>query len=69
MCQRAAPRVREALEENLPRRLMPEQRSDQMTMLVELRGSSDQRHDAIGACQLEDAVDVHVVEPMGEAPE
>ena len=41
---------------------MAEQRANQMAMLVELRRLADDRHDAVGPGQLEEAVDLAVAE-------
>ena len=50
-------------EQDLPRRRMPEQRANQVAMVVELRGLADDRHDAVGAGQLEEAVDLAIAQP------
>ena len=42
-------------EQDFSRRRMPEQRANQVTMVIELRGLPDDRHDAVGQRQLEEA--------------
>src|SRR4051812_32237571 len=50
----------QAAEEHAPGRRMLQQRQDQSAMLIEPRGLTDDRHDAIRAGELEERFDVHV---------
>ena len=50
----------EGTEEELPRRLVPQQRDDQPAVAVELGRALHDRHHAVGARQLEQALDLDV---------
>jgi len=56
----------QAAEEHAPGRRMLQQRQDQSAMLIEPRGLTDDRHDAIRAGELEERFDVHVRHAVGE---
>ena len=47
---------------------MPEEREDEISMLVEARRLSHDGHHAVGAGQIEERVDVGVRQLMGELP-
>src|ERR1041384_3998075 len=53
-------------EEDFPRGRVPQQCADQMAVVVELRRSADDRHDAVGTGKVEERVDFLVAEACDE---